>query len=180
VSLATALCVDEALADISGAISFDDGRVRLATARTTPAGTFGFDGTVGLDLALSGRMIFEASAATRAKLMAQSEYARLLFDEAGGLKLAMDLGGTVEAPTVALQLAPLEQRFTREAQRLVEAEVGKAARLQLAKLQGGAKDAALEQVKAKLGEEAAAKISGEGAAKELEKAKQKLKSLFGK
>jgi hypothetical protein len=190
VNIADKASVDKTMKNVEGEIEIKDGRIYITSKTAIGSGLFDFNGSVGLDMTLAGGATFLVSDAVKSKMLKQSQYASLLFDEHQNLNLKIQLSGLVTDPKVSLDLAAIKANFTTKAQALVQAEVKKAADDFLKKSLGGSKEALLqglkqkqEEAKQKAKEEAKKKAQAEvekkGGDKAKEKAKEKLKGLFG-
>jgi hypothetical protein len=186
VNIADKASVDKGMKNVEGDLEIKDGRIYITSVNPTGSGLFDFKGSVGLDMTLAGGAVFAANDALKGKMLKQSKYASLLFDEKQNLNLKMSLGGLVTEPTVKLDLAALKSNFTAKARTLVEAEVKKAAEAQLKSSLGGGTAAIKEQLKQKQAElkqkakdEVKKKAAAEAQKKGGDKAKEKLKGLFG-
>lgn len=181
ISIANKATTDKKIRDVSGNIEIKNGRVYLTMKNQKPEGLYDFAGSVGLDMTLDGGMKFIAADSTKAQLMKQSQYASLLLDDKKNLDLNMKLGGTVSAPTVKLDTAAIQDRFSKNAKALVEKEVKKAAEDAVNKVLKGQKDAVVNQLKQKQqelmkGKEGEAKDKAQKALKDKVKVP---KNLFG-
>lgn len=191
-----------------GSLEINNGRIAITSKNASPAGTFDFLGSVGLDLTLQGSANFAFAETTRARMLSQSRHADLLFDDKGGLVVPLSLGGTVTAPKVSVNTAAIQSRFVANATKRVDEEVvgrlkamakgqldrvkdllnqKKAEALAKAKELEAKARAEKEAAQKKLQEKAKAeKAKAEGKAKEAGKkavekaAGEKLKGLFGK
>jgi hypothetical protein len=185
ISIADRGNVERTLKDVKGTLAIEKGRVFLASRNGGRDGELDFKGSVGLDLSLQGNATFTAGEALEQKMLKQSKYATLLLDDAGNLVLPMTLGGSVKAPNVGIDFAPLQARFTTKARSLAEAELRKRAEEELNKLLKGNANKALSDLKGKA--EGEKKKLQEKAKAELERARKKnpeadklLKGLLGK
>lgn len=189
--------LDRSLKDVKGNIEIKAGKMHLRTNKAGADGSFAFDGTVALDSSLGGGGVFTASESLKRSMTSQSPYASLLFDERGGLELALALGGKAASPQVAIDWKPIRERFVRNARALVDREVRKKADELVNGALKGKADAALSELKKKQ-EELRRQAEEEGRVREaelrrkaeeaLKKAKEeaqkhggeKLKKLFGR
>jgi AsmA protein len=159
------------LKDAKGSFEINEGRISLATKRSTGEGELDFKGSIGLDSSLQGHASFAASSSLKQKMIQQTPYASLLFDKSGGLVLPMQLGGSVTAPTVASDLSRLQTQFSQNARTLVEREVKQKVEAEIQKALKGNADKALKELEGKAKEElkrAAGKAAGEEGKKALE------------
>ena len=179
---------DRTLKNVNGTLEIKQGRIYITSQKSGSDGSIALNSSVGLDLTLGGDAVFTASETTKQKMLAQSKYANLLFEDGNALSLRMLLGGTVSEPAVNIDFAPIEARFKKNAQALVDKEIRK----QTDDLLKGKMDAALEQLKnkqkeleaksqeelKKLENDTKTKAKAE-ADKFLKKNKDKLKGIFG-
>lgn len=86
-----------------------------------------FKSYVDLDMNLSGTSLYTAAESTKARLLSQSEYAKLLFDDKNNLVVPMTLGGTAMSPKVSIVSDTLKENFTKKSNALVEKDVKRAA-----------------------------------------------------
>lgn len=193
INIADKASINRNIKDMKGDIEIKAGRIYIQTNDTIGTGTFVMNSSIGIDSTLGGGGTFTANDSLKNKMKGQSPYASLLFDDKGNLNLGLKLSGNVADPKVAVDVAPIRERFMKNAQSLVEKEVRKGAEDYLNKLLKGQKDALLGDAKKKL-QEAQAKAQAEAAAKrkeaedkgkneakkELEKQKSKLKLPFGR
>jgi hypothetical protein len=169
--------VDRSIKNVKGSLEVKQGRVYLTSRNGGRDGVLDFKGSVGLDLSLQGNATYTAGEAIEQKMLQQSKYATLLLDDKGDLSLPMVLGGTVKAPAVAIDFAPLQARFNAKARETVEKEIRKRAEEELNKLLKGNTDKALSDLK-KRAEEEKKKLQGKAKA-ELERAKKDGKADAG-
>ena len=194
VSIADKASVNKSMKDVKGQIEIKDGRIYITSKKPSPSGNFDFLGSVGLDMTLGGKGVFATSDATKNKMVSQSKYAALMFDQNKNLNINMNLGGTVMDPKVSLDLTTIKNNFQANAKALVEKEVKEGADQYVNKFLKGQKDAVAaelrkkqEELKAKanaekqrLEAEAKKKAEEEAKKKGTAAAKDKLKGLIKK
>lgn len=174
----------ESLKDKEGKIEIRNGRMYISSEQNQPSGKTNTQASVGLDMSLDGSIHFNASDATKKQMLAQSQYASLLFDKNNNLLIEGSLGGTVMDPKVGLKTDSLRSTFTDNARAMAEKELKGAAGNYLKQLLGGGKND--DDLKKKQDE--AKQKADEERKKQEEEAKEKaknegekaLKGLFGK
>lgn len=178
--------VEKSIKNLKGTLEIRHGRVHLASRNGGRDGELDFKGSVGLDLSLQGNASYTAGEAIEQKMLKQSKYASLLFDEQNNLTFPMVLSGTVKAPIVAIDFEPMRTRFNAKVRETAEKELRKRAEEELNKLLKGNADKALSDLKKRADEEK--KKLQDKARAELERAKksgqkdagQLLKGILGK
>ncbi len=161
--------MDRKIKDVNGNLSIKDGRIYLQTKNTSVDGATDFNGSVGMDMTLSGRADYTMGNKIKEDMLKKSQYSSLLFDDNKNLVLAMTVGGTVSEPKVAVDFKILQERLTKNAQAQLEKEVRKAADDAMAQV--------AKQAQEQLKKELESKRQSEG--KKLEdEAKKQLKNLF--
>ena len=179
VSIADKASINKSMKDVKGQIEIKDGRIYITSKKPSPSGNFDFLGSVGLDMTLGGKGVFAASDSSKAKMVSQSKYASLMFDQNKNLNINMNLGGTVMEPKVSLDLASIKNTFQANAKALVEKEVKEGAEQHVNKFLKGQKDALANELKKKQDElkakadEERKRIEGEARKKAEEEAKKK-------
>lgn len=193
VNIADKASINRSMKEVKGSLEIKAGRIYLESKDELGTGTMAIKSSVGLDSTLGGGGVFTANGALKNKMKSQSPYASLLLDDKGELLLGLTLSGMVNDPKVGVDVAPIRERFMKNAKALVEKEVRKGADDYMNKLLKGQKDALLGDAKKKL-DEAAGKARAEAEAKkreaeekgkseakkELERQKSKLKLPFGR
>ena len=166
------------LKDVGGHIEIRDGKIYILSAISDNLGLMEFKSYIDLEMKLGGTSVFTASETTKTKLLSQSQYAGLIFDDKNNLIVPMTLGGTVTDPKVTLGSEEMKATFSKKAQALVEKEVKKAAEEYIKRLLGengknSSPNKKLEDAKAKAKEAV-------NNSENQKKAKEALKGLFGK
>lgn len=167
------------LKGLTGTFSVRQGQLRLTTHQVREEGTFDFVGDIGLqDLGLSGQTHFVASQQTQDRLLAESKYAALLWDDKGQLALTAGLSGRVDAPKVAFDPAPLRERVLKNARQMADKDMQGEAQALIGGLLGKNKDKEKDNDEKK--NQDGKKEPEDQLQKEIKKGKDLLNKLFGK
>lgn len=108
---------------ISGTFAVENGRIALKTTLPVPAGTYAFNGSVGLDKTLNGKLILTTSTLVNERVKTRSQYASLLFNDQGMLVIPLAISGGITSPSVRVDFRDLQKTFTANARALLEHEV---------------------------------------------------------